>query len=83
MFVPGMSRNIKYQMGTEMSDIRHRLLRRPQVEEMTGLSRSSIYEKMNDGTFPKCIKIGEKAVSWIEQEVQDWIRAQIERARGT
>lgn len=54
-----------------------RLLRRPQVEKMTGYSRSSIYLKIQDGTFPKPVKLGPRAVAWIEAEVMQWIDGKI------
>lgn len=58
------------------------LLRRRQVEERTGLRRSSIYEGMRDGTFPAAIKIGPKSVGWIEAEVDAWINERIAESRG-
>ena len=41
-----------------------RLLRRREVEEITGLSRSSIYRLMADGEFPRPVKVGSAAVRW-------------------
>ena len=58
------------------------LLRRRQVEERTGLRCSSIYEGMRDGTFPAAIKIGPRAVGWIDTEIDAWIRDQIAKSRG-
>jgi prophage regulatory protein len=49
-----------------------RFLRRPEVEDVTGLPRSSIYEGMAAGTFPKPVLIGAKAVAWLEAEIIDW-----------
>ena len=49
-----------------------RLLRRRQVEEMTGLGRSSIYRLMQQGEFPTPVKVGPAAVRWRESEVTDW-----------
>jgi len=54
-----------------------RILRRRAVEERTGLKTSSIYEKVAEGTFPKPIPLGERAVGWIEDEVEAWIEKQI------
>jgi prophage regulatory protein len=51
-----------------------RLLRLQEVKEITGLSRSSIYA---DDDFPKAVKIGPRAVAWVEIEIQDWISARI------
>jgi prophage regulatory protein len=54
-----------------------KLIRLPGVKELTGLSRSSVYAKIADGSFPRSISIGERAVAWIEDEVQNWIERQI------
>jgi prophage regulatory protein len=42
------------------------------VEDATGLKHTAIYKKVFEGTFPKPIKIGEKAVAWDEDEVAAW-----------
>ena len=47
-----------------------KIIRRPEVESITGLSRSSIYAKMENGTFPEGIKLSERSVGWLEHEVQ-------------
>ena len=52
----------------------NRLLRLPDVLSLTGLSRSRLYA---DPSFPKSVKIGERAVAWVEDEVRDWIDARI------
>lgn len=56
------------------------LLRRPQVEAMTGLSRSTIYDRVRAGTFPAPISLGARAVAWVEAEVCAWISGRIEAA---
>lgn len=57
-----------------------RMLRRKEVEAITGRSRSAIYEGMADGTFPKPVKIGARAVAWPESVIRAWIA---ERMGGT
>ncbi|PCJ87454.1 MAG: AlpA family transcriptional regulator [Thiotrichaceae bacterium] len=57
------------------------ILRLPTVKERTGLSRSTIYLKVSNGTFPSPISLGERAVGWIEEEIQIWIENQIEFSR--
>ena len=52
-----------------------KILRRPAVEATTGLSRSTIYQHMQAGIFPKPIRLGPKAVGWLESEVFAWIQA--------
>ena len=51
------------------------LLRRPQVEAMTGLSRASIYALMKRGEFPKPVKLGVQARAWKRSEVAAWIES--------
>ena len=48
------------------------ILRRPQVERLTGLRRSSLYALVQAGKFPRPIKLSEKAVGWLELEIIDW-----------
>lgn len=55
----------------------HRILRRPQVEEKTGLGRSFIYSEMAAGRFPKAVALGPKAVGWLENEIDDWIARRV------
>jgi prophage regulatory protein len=47
------------------------------VKNLTGLSRSSIYAFIERGKFPKQIKIGERAVAWLESEVNELINARV------
>ena len=54
------------------------ILRRKQVEDRTGLSRSSIYLYIQEGTFPKPINLGARAVGWLENEVDKWLTDRIE-----
>lgn len=58
------------------------ILRRKQVEARTGLSRSTIYARVADGTFPKPVNIGPRAVGWVESEISDWLNTQVEQSRG-
>ena len=48
-------------------------LRRKQVEQITGLSRSSIYAMMATGDFPRQKKIGRRAVAWLKEEIEAWV----------
>ena len=49
-----------------------RILRRPEVEARTGLSRSTIYAQMAEGTFPKPKRLGKRAVGWTDSDIDDW-----------
>lgn len=72
---------------TPQGAIAHRLLRRTQVEQTIGMSRSWIYDALDpkspqfDPTFPKPIRLGSCAVAWIEAEVQGWIESRITASR--
>lgn len=54
------------------------ILRRKQVEARTGLSRSTIYLRIQEGTFPRPINLGARAVGWLENEIDEWLAARIE-----
>lgn len=56
-------------------------LRRKQVEARTGLSRSTIYLHIQQGTFPAPVHLGVRAVGWIESEITAWIADRIETSR--
>ena len=67
---------------------KHRFIRLNEVLSRTGYGRTSIYRKMEDGSFPKSVKLGgppkdpsifdSRAVAWIEDEVDHWVDARIE-----
>ena len=59
-----------------------RILRLPQVLARAGLSRSTIYRRLADGSFPEPVSLGARAVGWIEWEVDEWIRQRIAASRG-
>ena len=50
----------------------NRLLRRRQVEEITSMSRSSIYRLMQHGEFPLPVRVGPAAVRWRESDIKRW-----------
>ncbi|ATR85623.1 phage transcriptional regulator, AlpA [Pseudomonas putida TRO1] len=64
-----------------------RILRIRQLRECIGLSRSTIYDRLNpmspryDSTFPRPIKLGKFAVGWVEEDIYRWIESRIEEAR--
>lgn len=59
-----------------------KVLRLPQVCQITGLCRSMIYQMEADLRFPKRIKIGTRAVGWLEGEVRAWLQKRIELSRA-
>ena len=54
-----------------------KLLRLPQVIERTSLKRSTIYEMMSNGNFPKPVKLNLRSNGWIEREIGDWVATRI------
>jgi prophage regulatory protein len=54
-----------------------RILRRPEVERVTGLKHSAIYAGIAAGKFPKPIPLGDRAVGWLESEIAAWQQARI------
>ena len=62
-----MNENIEFGLS-----VTPRILRLPAVRRRTGLSRSSIYLRISQGRFPKQISLGERAVGWVESEVNEW-----------
>ena len=55
--------------------------RLPEVMAHTGLSRSTIYDKMAKGEFPLSINLSVRTIGWIADEIIDWIQARIDDSR--
>ena len=66
-----------------------RFIRLPEVLTRTGYGRTTIYRKMEDGSFPSSVKLDgrppknpeafdSRAIAWIEDEVEQWIESRIE-----
>lgn len=58
----------------------NRILRRPEVEKIVSLSRTTIYDRMAKGAFPKAIPIGGRRVGWLESDISEWIQTCVENA---
>jgi prophage regulatory protein len=58
------------------------MLRLPQVIDATGLGKTTIYALQAEGDFPMRVKITAHSVAWVEEDVQAWLAARIERARS-
>ncbi|EJR0961158.1 TPA: AlpA family phage regulatory protein [Vibrio parahaemolyticus] len=55
-----------------------RFLKLKEVMQKTALSRSAIYRKMDEGSFPKSVSLGDRAVAWIESEVEEWMEERLQ-----
>ncbi|MCT7943144.1 helix-turn-helix transcriptional regulator [Shewanella holmiensis] len=54
-----------------------KVLRLKEVMRLTGLARSTVYDYIAKKQFPKPIILGQRAVGWLEHEIQDWINERI------
>ena len=59
------------------------ILRLPAVKARTGLSRSTIYARTSEGTFPYPISLGKHAVGWIDEEIENWLTEQMRKSRDS
>ena len=58
---------------------RDRLLRLPDVSDIVGIRKSTIYALMKEGKFPKCIYVTSKTVAWPESAVLAWVNDRINK----
>ena len=58
--------------GSNEKPIR-RFIRLKEVQHRTGLGRSTIYRWMDEGRFPKPVRLGARSVAWIEHEIDEWL----------
>ncbi|MDA8163667.1 MAG: AlpA family phage regulatory protein [Desulfobacteraceae bacterium] len=58
------------------------LLRLPEVKRRTGLSRSSIYDGMARGLFPRSVHISQRAVAWDSRSIDAWVSARLAGREG-
>jgi prophage regulatory protein len=55
------------------TDTPDRILRIDTVRHLTGLSRSTLYRKMGNGTFPKNFRISTRCAGWRESAIREWM----------
>ncbi|EIZ77112.1 phage transcriptional regulator AlpA [Novosphingobium sp. Rr 2-17] len=58
-------------MNTPTSD---RFVRLPDVLKRTGLSRATLYRKVQDGTFPAQVRIAKRCVGWRQSAIERWLQ---------
>jgi prophage regulatory protein len=63
--------------GPARDPSRERLLRLHDVVRSVALGKTAIWDRVRAGRFPKPVRIGVRAVAWLESEVQAWIAARI------
>ena len=73
--------NKEMQAETEATP-RLMFIRQDEVLQRTKLSRSTLYELVNAGRFPKPLKLGERINAWSETEITQWQQAQLAARSG-
>ena len=61
---------------------RERLLRKPELREIVGLSDASIWRLEKGGKFPRRIQLGGNSVAWLETEILSWIKRKADARNG-
>ena len=59
-----------------------RFLRLSTVMERTGLSRSTIYERIDQGGFPRQMALGPRSVGWLESDISAWIEERVSESKS-
>jgi len=59
----------------------YKILRLPSVKARIKLSRSTIYLLISKGQFPSPISLGERAVGWLEEDIENWIAEKVKASR--
>jgi prophage regulatory protein len=58
-----------------------KLYRLRELSARIGLARSAIYQAINDGRFPKPVRIGARAVAWRHQDIEAWLQSRASQQR--
>ena len=58
-------------------EIQSKFIRLPVVIEKTGYRRTAIYKKISEGSFPRPVNLGPRAIAWLEEEIQEWMNERI------
>ncbi|MDA1023722.1 MAG: AlpA family phage regulatory protein [Proteobacteria bacterium] len=57
--------------------VNNRFIREPEVQRLTGLSRSTRWRLEQDGDFPNRHQISPNAIAWLESDIQNWIAERV------
>lgn len=68
-------------INKQKQETKERFIRLPEVKLRTGLSRSTIYEDISKGIFPRPVSLGMRCVGWLESEIETWIIGRIQKRR--
>ncbi|EAM3719460.1 AlpA family transcriptional regulator [Salmonella enterica subsp. enterica serovar 4,12:d:-] len=65
-----------------MNTTNQSLIRLPEVLKRTGFGKAWIYRLISEGRFPAPVKIGVRAVAFVESEIDEWIEGVINNSRS-
>ena len=65
-----------------MSEKHPKFLRLAEVRNRVPYSRSTLYQLVSQGKFPKPINLGPRAVAWLESDIDEWIASRIVKGRA-
>ena len=60
----------------------NKIIKLPKTKSLTGLSRSTIYNRISENRFPRQVNLGGRSVGWVESEVLEWIDKRIVERDG-
>ncbi len=60
----------------------HKIIRLPMVKERTGLSRSTIYNKMANKSFPRSVQLGARAIGWYAADIDLWFLNRVSSSKS-
>lgn len=61
----------------DTAKLQYRIIRKPEVLESFGISRTTLHNRINDGLIPNSICLGARAVGWLESEINKTLSAMI------
>jgi len=73
MYRRGVTGTQTIQDNAMPTDTPDRILRLNAVLDRTGLSRSTLYRKVDEGTFPRQLKLNTRCTGWRESAINDWM----------
>ena len=57
------------------------VIKLPEVLQIVKCSKAKVYSEMKKGNFPKPIKLGDRAVAWVMDDVTEWLEQRIKQSK--
>ena len=61
--------------AARISTQENRIVRLPEVMQLTGLSKATIHRRYRDGTFPRPLRLGPQSIGWWRMEILEWLES--------